>query len=201
MLNRSSFFNPNTLDFFSQNLFGNMPNFYNNTSTQFFSNNINFGGNIWRNNFLAVFNSTTQNSNKKKSTKKLPVNNSSLSEYNSEKGKKLSTIALKNKGGSGGKCATYVKQAIDKAGLGKYEQGHAYAMDEILAKNPNFKEISLDGINVDDLPAGCVLVFEKGVEGYNKKYGHTEITTGDGRAVSDIITTKIRQPSHVFIPV
>ena len=75
-------------------------------------------------------------------------------------------------------------------------------MSKILKNNKNFKEISPEGIDVGKLPAGCVLVYDKGVEGYSKRYGHTEITTGDGRAVSDGITKNLcKKPSAIFIPV
>ena len=75
-------------------------------------------------------------------------------------------------------------------------------MPSILRNNKNFKEIPVDTVNVKDLPAGCVLVYDKGSQGYSRKYGHTEITTGDGRAVSDGITKNLyKKPSAIFMPV
>ena len=75
-------------------------------------------------------------------------------------------------------------------------------MSNILRKNKNFKEISPSKVNVEDLPAGCVIVYNKGVQGYSPEYGHTEITTGDGRAVSDGITQNLHKtPSAIFVPV
>ena len=75
-------------------------------------------------------------------------------------------------------------------------------MPKILRKNKKFKEISPSEVNVEDLPAGCILVYNKGVQGYSPKYGHTEITTGDGRAVSDGITNNLyKTPSSIFVPV
>ena len=71
----------------------------------------------------------------------------------------------------------------------------------MLRGNSNFKEISVNGVNVKELPAGCVLVFEKGAQGYSKEYGHVEITIGDGRGVSDGITQNLKTPSAIFIPV
>ena len=71
-----------------------------------------------------------------------------------------------------------------------------------MENNKNFEEISPTDVNVKDLPAGCVLVYDKGARGYSKKYGHTEITTGDGRAVSDGITRNLhRKPSAIFVPI
>lgn len=125
-----------------------------------------------------------------------------LEDYNAENGKKLARIALANSPKTWKKeCATYVKNAIKDAGLGEYETGDAHEVDNILAKNPNFKQISTENIDVNELPAGCILVYEKGVQGYDKNYGHVEITTGDKRGVSDGITNNLREPSSIFIPV
>ncbi len=125
-----------------------------------------------------------------------------LDDYNAFKGKKLANIAMNNSVGWTGYCAAYVKSDIQEAGLGSYKGGHAYQMPKILRNNTNFKEISPENVDVSKLPAGCVLVYDKGAEGYSKDYGHTEITTGDGRAVSDGITKNLhKKPSSIFIPV
>ena len=128
--------------------------------------------------------------------------NLSLEGYNSLKGERLASVALNRSVGWTGYCAAYVKSDIQAAGLGPYMYGHAYQMPKILRKNSNFKEISPENVDVSKLPAGCVLVYDKGVEDYSEKYGHTEITTGDGRAVSDGITENLhKKPSTIFIPV
>jgi hypothetical protein len=121
--------------------------------------------------------------------------------YNATKGQKLANIARKNTVGFSGKCATYVKRDIEKAGLGEYVQGDAYQCADILSKNPNFKEISTKNLDLEKLPAGCILVYDKGVSGYNKDYGHIEITDGRGFACSDGTTANIRTGARVFIPV
>ena len=131
----------------------------------------------------------------------------SLDDYNATKGKRLASVALKNSTGWTGFCARYVKQDIQEAGLGFYRYCHAYQMTSILRQNPNFKEISPDNVNLKDLPEGCVLVYGKGVQGYSKNYGHTEITvkdkkTGESKGVSDGITNNLyKKPSAIFIPV
>lgn len=128
--------------------------------------------------------------------------NISLSGYNASAGQRLANIALNNSVGWTGYCARHVKRAISAANLGSYEYGHAYQMPSILRKNKNFKEIPVGSVNVKDLPAGCILVYGKGKAGYSKDYGHTEITTGDGRAVSDGITKNLyKEPSAIFMPV
>ena len=143
----------------------------------------------------------------------------SMKEYNANAGERLAKLALTNCSKKFNKktrkfisetknpydftsnCARYVKANIRDAGLGAYPDGHAYQMASALRKNKNFKEISPTEYNVNSLPAGCILVYSKGVARYNKDYGHVEITTGDGRAVSDGITRDLRQPSAIFVPV
>ncbi len=178
-----------------------------------FSNNINFNNNIWDtpswNNFSTFgvdFSTGNWNSNTSSIGDSFTLNNKnkakfSMKEYNANAGERLASIALKNQIGFNKQCARYVKNAIVKAGLGTYESGHGYQMANVLRKNKNFKEISPTTYNVNSLPAGCILVYDRGAAGYNSKYGHVEITTGDGRAVSDGITKNLRQPSAVFVPV
>lgn len=122
--------------------------------------------------------------------------------YDAEKGQLLARKAIQGYTGFKGQCATSSKTAIQNAKLGKYEKGHAYQCTAILDRNPNFKRIDTTGLNLDrDLPAGCVLVYPRGVAGYNKKYGHIEITDGKGHAYSDGKTNNIRQGAIVYIPV
>lgn len=121
--------------------------------------------------------------------------------YNAQKGLELAKQAVSHVVGFIGYCARYVKNAIARTGLGKYESGHAYQQISNLRNNKNFKEISPNGVNLKSLPAGCVLVYDKGVSGYSKSYGHIEITTGTGKAVSDGVTNNLRKPTAIFIPV
>ena len=133
---------------------------------------------------------------------KLPSLSGLFSGYDASAGEKLAKTALRKAVGWTGYCARYVKKAIEKAGLGSYESGHAFQMSSILRKNKNFKEISPDAVDVSKLPAGCILVYGKGKSGYSSSYGHTEITTGDGRAVSDGITKNLhKKPTAIFMPV
>ena len=134
-------------------------------------------------------------------SKNLPSGSLTALGYNAQKGQKLANIAIKNTVGFTGYCATYAKRDIGQAGLGKYESGHAFQCDDILRRNPNFKEISSAGLDLKKLPAGCVLVYERGVSGYSSSYGHIEITDGQGGARSDGKTNNIRPGAKVFIPV
>ncbi len=151
---------------------------------------------------MPSFNVDSVNFSTTKSPKKSNLASGIPSNYNATLGKRISQVALKNSAGKfTKKCAKYVKNALKEAGAAEYEFGHAYQMIEILNKNKNFKQISPNSVNVNDLPAGCVLVYTKGAQGYSPKYGHTEITTGDGRGVSDGITNNLRKPSAIFVPV
>ena len=120
--------------------------------------------------------------------------------YNAAAGQRLASVAKNNSVGFTGYCARYVKTAIRDAGLGKYEYGHAYQMDDILRRNNNFREIPAN-TDVKSLPAGCVIVFNQGSKGYSSSYGHIEITDGNGRGISDGITRNLRQPDAIFMPV
>lgn len=122
--------------------------------------------------------------------------------YNSQKGYELAENAASNARGFTGNCARYVKTAIANTGLGEYKSGNACDMIGILRQNKQFKEISPNGVDLKKLPAGCVLVYGAGVGGYSSKYGHTEITTGNGKAISDGVTNNLyKTPTSIFMPV
>ena len=163
---------------------------------------------IYNNKFAKNTNTSKTNYNysiAKSSIKPLSTNKVSTTledaGYDKSIGYRLANTASKNAVGFTKQCATYVKNAIQQSGLGVYEYGNAYECANILKRNKNFKEISTNGLDLSTLPAGCVLVYDKGVAGYSSKYGHTEITLGNGQAVSDGVTNNIRQGARVFVPV
>lgn len=182
----------------------NMPSLFNFTPTNNFSMNFN-NNNIWDNsNFTMQTSSSPWNSTISDSFTLTNKNKTkfSLSNYNANAGERLARYALQHaKKSSTSHCATFVKKAIEKVGLGEYQQGDAYKMTSILRNNSNFKEISPSSVDVKDLPAGCVIVFNRGTYNYSDKYGHVEITTGDGRAVSDFVNKNLKKPSAIFVPV
>lgn len=191
----------------------------NNTNWGGFQNAFDWSGNFsgWGNYAFNAFNTSNKRANR--------VYTGTLADYNANKGKKLANISSeythycadisggnkrinKNKskpsdGGGAwqGKCAAYVGLAIQDSGLGSYPYAHAYQLADKLRGNPNFKEISVSGTDWKNLPAGCILCYDKGSQGYNKDYGHTEITQGNGTATSDGTTHNIRKPDAIFIPV
>ncbi len=191
-----------------------LPKTNNLTSTYNFNPTLNYSNFSSSNNLFTIYNNQFANKNKLKptynySTKSSikPINTNKISTtledagYDKTKGEKLANTAAKNAVGFTKQCATYVKNAIQKSGLGAYEYGDAYECANILERNKNFKEISTKGLDLSSLPAGCVLVYGKKVAGYSSKYGHIEITLGNGQAVSDGITNNIRQGARVFVPI
>jgi len=190
-----NFFNYNKLVPNIQNPFSDIGH---NLITQF---NSNYDFSVSKNSYTKIgkLNTSLKSYNTKSNLPQLAEIN-----YNSQKANKLALTADKNAlGGSIGYCAKYVKNAIKKSGLGAYEFGHAYAVADTLGRNNNFKEINVSGKDLKNLPAGCVIVYNKGDAGYNKSYGHVEITLGNGKAASDFVNRNIKSSdkARVFVPV
>lgn len=122
--------------------------------------------------------------------------------YNAKKGKKLAQEAASHVTGFNGACGTKVREALERAGLANGKRtGSAADFGDVLLKQKNFKEVSANGMDLKSLPAGCILVYGRGVSNYNPKDGHVEITLGDGRAASDGLTNNIRPGARIFVPV
>ena len=122
--------------------------------------------------------------------------------YNAENGKKLADYAKQHATGTTGNCSKFVSNALEGTGLmGNMTRGHAYKQQGKLRKNPNFKEVSVEGTDWNKLPAGCILCYNKGSQNYSAEHGHIQITTGDGKAVSDFEATEIKKPDAIFMPV
>ena len=121
--------------------------------------------------------------------------------YNKEKAQTLTNEMIKGYRGFTGYCARYVCNGLERSGLSNGMRANGTDMDNILSKNRNFRQIPTDGLDLEKLPAGCILVYEKGVSGYHRLYGHVEVTDGKGNAYSDGKTRNIRKGAKVFIPV
>ncbi len=124
--------------------------------------------------------------------------------YDQQKGKALAQDALNHANSkSTGYCARSVKESLSRTGLGEYQSGHAYQCADILSNNPNFKEVKVDAKDIDDLPAGCIVVYPRGDAGYSDNYGHIEIALGNGKAASDFVNNKVKNSDNarVFVPV
>ena len=125
-------------------------------------------------------------------------------EYSSENGQKLAGTVQSHLKGFTGYCSRHVSNALAESELGTERAGSAADMDTKLENNANFREVKVSSVeDLKRLPAGCILVYERGAAGYNSQHGHIEVTFGDGTAGSDGRTKNIRYSENmsVFIPV
>lgn len=123
--------------------------------------------------------------------------------YSSDKGQALASDVYNHRVGFTGYCARHVADGLKRTGLGN-ERANATDMDNKLVNNNNFRAVKITSKEqLKSLPAGCIVVYEKGAAGYNAKYGHIEVTMGDGTAVSDGVTRNMRYSDSmtVFVPV
>lgn len=123
--------------------------------------------------------------------------------YNQQKAQQIAQNVLANAGSqSQSRCAEYVSDALENAGL-HFSRGHAYQMENNLRNSKDFKEVSITKDQLASLPAGCIIVYPQGAAGYSSKYGHIEITLGDGRTASDFVNSnpKYSDQMKVFVPV
>lgn len=103
-------------------------------------------------------------------------------------GSSLAKDAEKNANGPGGLCFKWVRQALERAGVKGVGGASAYMAADQLAKNPKFREISVKPSDLAKLPAGAVVVWDRGGSGASSAgriHGHISISLGDGREVSD----------------
>ena len=125
-----------------------------------------------------------------------------IRDYNSAKGERLAKDIKKYAKGSKSQCARYVSNALERTGLSDgMPRGDAYQMSGFLRKNKNFIEISADDANWKNLPAGCILWYDKCSQDYSCKWGHIEVSLGDGTAASDGLNSNIKKPDAIFVPV
>lgn len=121
-------------------------------------------------------------------------------------GAALAKDAEKNANGPGGYCFKWVRQALERAGVKGVGGASAYMAADQLAKNPKFREIKVSPKDLPKLPAGAVVVWDRGGSGASsagKIHGHISISLGDGREVSDKIrnqTTGMGSNVRVFLP-
>lgn len=123
--------------------------------------------------------------------------------YSSANGQKLAKDIANHSVGFTGNCSKYVRESLQRTGLYNGHTPSAYQMGAVLANNKNYQEVSTSSVNLKDLPAGCIVVYDRGAAGYNSQHGHIEVTLGDGTACSDGRTYNQRttQNMRIFIPV
>lgn len=122
--------------------------------------------------------------------------------YDPDSGNKLANSAAKNVDGSIGNCLKYVREAMNDSGLYKGGAGSlggaAYQSAGLLSRDENFKQVYVSRDDLMNLPAGCVIIFDKNRTGnetanvgytstkkLSDSYGHILITDGAGHGLSD----------------
>ncbi len=114
-------------------------------------------------------------------------------------GKALAKYAGENANGPGGYCYKWVAQALAKQGV-KVSGASAYMAADQLAKNDKFREVSVQPKDLPKLPAGAVVVWNKGA---GHPHGHISISLGNGKEASDKLRTQITNYGtsvRVFLP-
>ncbi|MEI8378023.1 MAG: CHAP domain-containing protein [bacterium] len=131
--------------------------------------------------------------------------NSHIDGYDYKKGLLLAKSAqeyIKKHGSSIGHCAKGVNNVLNSLGI-DISRGDAWQQADKLAHNDNFKEVEVAAENLDKLPPGAIVVWNK----TNKSpYGHISIATGNGKEISDHKQNQIKSlrgddTCRVFIPV
>lgn len=116
-----------------------------------------------------------------------------------EWGKKLAKFAGENANGPGGYCYKWVGQALAKHGVNVHGAS-AYMAGDQLAKSDKFREVSVQPKDLPKLPAGAVVVWNKGA---GHPHGHISIALGNGKEASDKLRTQITNYGtsvRVFLP-
>jgi len=118
-------------------------------------------------------------------------------------GKKLADIAraeATNGDSQGGLCYRDVGRSLAKVGI-NVSGASAYMAADQLAKNPKVKEVKVSQSELSKLPAGAIVVWDKG---NGHEHGHISIATGDGKEASDLMRNQITNYGtsfRVFMPV
>ncbi len=101
----------------------------------------------------------------------------------------------------GGYCYRGVKQALRPLGVNLHG-GSAWQAADQLARNPRFREVQVRREELNRLPPGAVVVWNRNPQA-GKPHGHISISLGNGREASDKLRRQITNyPSsfRVFIP-
>lgn len=99
------------------------------------------------------------------------------------------------------RCYRFVKEGLAAEGV-NLTGVPAYVAANQLARNPRFEEVRVSRDQLDELPAGAVVVWNRNTKA-NHPYGHISVALGDGREVSDRIrpqVTNYRSQYRVFLP-
>lgn len=114
-------------------------------------------------------------------------------------GADLARYAGSHANGPGGYCYKWVGQALSKFGVNVHGASAYMAADQ-LAKNPKFREVQVNPKDFAKLPAGAVVVWNRG---NGHQHGHISIALGNGKEASDKLRNQITNygtSARVFLP-
>ena len=126
--------------------------------------------------------------------------------YNATLGHAIANTAISNVTGGTGRCAHYVNDALEANGINPQRDNHAYTRAEVLRNNENFTEVRIfSEQDLSKLPAGSIVVYQRGVSGYHSEHGHTFTATGNGGGASDHFQSNLKFPEDgegisAFVP-
>lgn len=118
-----------------------------------------------------------------------------------EFGKRFAAAAEKsaNRINTPGWCLKGVNDAMEASGLPVKREASAYmALDDFRA-NDRFREVKVPKDQLKSLPAGAVVIWEKGPK---NPHGHISVALGDGREASSTVRKQLLLTTnfHVFLP-
>lgn len=118
------------------------------------------------------------------------------------KSRELAAAALREStdgDSQGGWCSRDVGEALRAVGLG-VARGDAWTKAAVLARDPRFRELKVAPNEIDRLPPGAIIVWDKGP---GLPYGHISVALGDGREASDLLRKQmhLKTSYRVFLPI
>ena len=119
----------------------------------------------------------------------------------SEFGKKFAAQAEKtaNQINTSGLCLKGVNDTMQAMGLPVHREAAAWMAVDDFQKNPKFKEVKVAKDQLKSLPAGAVVIWDKGA---GLPYGHISVALGGGREASSKVREQLLLNTnfHVFLP-
>ena len=114
-------------------------------------------------------------------------------------GQKIAEAGKRNCNGTGGYCFRHVSRALAEVGI-QTSGASAYMAADQLAKCDKLKEVKMDPKEFPNLPAGAVVVWDRG---NGHEHGHISIADGSGGEYSDVYrkqTVNYGTTPRVFLP-
>lgn len=122
--------------------------------------------------------------------------------YDARMGRQLVAFAREHISGGSYQCYFYVARTLHSFYRPFLSGMHAYMAADYLARNPRFREVNVSVAKLPSLPAGAIVVWDKG----HSISGHISIADGQGNEISDHISPQMLAHyggagARVFLPV